>query len=153
MQSQVLENLSAVLGRPVIEVRKVRATYWVRFDAGCSFISNRIWLEAQMSEVKPFEFSVPGGRRGSKPWVAKIVGLDSKWGFAREFVEPIDIKWGRRGCDSAKYCVGESDLGYYQDSDDGYWEAIVKDGEVCCRMCSYQEVKHIMSAKSEAVDR
>jgi hypothetical protein len=47
MQSQILENLSKLLGRLVTECRKIRRTYWVRFECGCSFISNDLWAKAQ----------------------------------------------------------------------------------------------------------
>ncbi|MGL5196750.1 MAG: hypothetical protein ACRC8Y_24425 [Chroococcales cyanobacterium] len=139
-------ELETILNISILEVREWAYVLWVRPLAGkCTLVSKKILTKSEVASIEPLEFDLEAGRRGSKPWVARIDGLDQTYGFERQFVQPIQIEWAKRGCKSATFRI--EDLGYYQDSSDGYWEAIVQNNEICCRECSYQEVKTVIEAR------
>jgi len=51
--------------------------------------------------------TVRGGGNGNSAWVAKIVGLDPKWGLAREFCERHEYLSGSRASGSISFDVDE----------------------------------------------
>ena len=116
--------------------------YFVRFNVGRpTFVS-----KAKVQQAQPFTFTLSAGRRGAKPWVAKVTGLDGGiYGFAREFVDPASIEWaGKKGCKSATYSLTEE--GIYQDSSSGYYRVYrAANGVLTYEEISYDEVKYTLA--------
>ena len=50
------------------------------------------WLELK-GAVKMMKLALTSGSRNFKSWVAKITGLDAKWGLKREFINSTDYTW------------------------------------------------------------
>ena len=51
MQEQLIKNLSAILGSNVLELRKIRHSFWVRFvSGGCSFVSVKTYQQAMIQK-------------------------------------------------------------------------------------------------------
>ena len=148
----IQEKIQAILNTEIAEVREWAFVYWVRPRSGRPTLVSKKAVPAisEPATLEPLRFTLPSsGRRGArKPWVARIDGVDEKWGLARTFIEPVSIKWGKRGCDSAVFEI--TDLGYFQDRD-GYWEAIIEDGAISCRQASADEVKYVMAQRCASV--
>ena len=80
-------------------------------------------------------------RQEGNLWLAQLTGQDSRYTFARKFLEPSDIRWGKRGMDRAQYQIIEP--GFYQDVEGDFFQVFVNDkGELDYRDCCYAEVKH-----------
>lgn len=120
--------------------------YFVQFNVGRpTFVS-----KVAVKRLQPFRFTLEAGRRGAKPWVARITGLDGGvYGFSREFVEPISIEWaGKKGCKSADYALLVE--GIYQDSDSGYYRVFRNAiGILIYEEISYDEVKYALKKAAE----
>ncbi len=73
-------------------------------------------------------------------WVALITGTDARYTFAREFVKPERIEWGKNGMRYAEYELLYP--GFYQDADGDYFEVVETATGLDTRECSYAEVKY-----------
>ena len=92
---------------------------------------------------KTLELQTP--RRAWRAWVAKISAKKDPvyGGFSKEFIEPCDRQFDRKGETSATFEI-EIDLNQiYQDSDGDFWMFENLDGDI--KIISYQEVKYIFS--------
>jgi hypothetical protein len=121
--------------------------YFVQFNVGRPTFVSKVAAKRLM----PFRFTLEAGRKGAKPWVARITGLDGGvYGFAREFVEPTAIEWaGKKGCKSADYEITVE--GIYQDSDSGYYRVFRNaKGIFTYEEMSYDEVKYALKKAAEA---
>lgn len=104
----------------------------------------------KVNALLPFSFELSADRRGGKPWVAKITGLDSgKFGLERSFIEPDSIEWaGKKGCKSAAFTLTLP--GIYQDSDSGYYRVFrAVDNSLSYEEISYQEVKYTLERQAK----
>ena len=80
-------------------------------------------------------------RQEGNLWLARLTGQDSRYTFARKFLEPSDIRWGKRGMDRAQYEIKSP--GFYQDVEGDFIQVFVNDkGDLDYRECCYAEVKH-----------
>lgn len=137
-----IEKIQAVLNVKILEVREWAYVYWVRPVSGrCTLVSKKA-IALDPAVIEPLTFTLSGGRRGSRPWVARIDGLDAKYGFARTFIDADSIEWGRKGCDSATFTIADA-VGYFQDTE-GYWKLSVENNKITAHTCSYDEVKYVM---------
>jgi hypothetical protein len=140
---QVINAIASILNiseNQISSVDEWDKVYFVRFNVGRpTFVSK--------AKVQPFTFTLSAGRRGAKPWVAKVTGLDGGiYGFAREFVDPASIEWaGKKGCKSATYSLNEE--GIYQDSSSGYYRVYrAANGVLTYEEISYDEVKYTLKS-------
>jgi len=95
-------------------------------------------VEALSSQLNPITWTLQGGKRQAKVWLAKINGLDAKYGFSRDFIPATSIEWGKKGMNSAKFTISEP--GYYHDSDGDYVRVLVDGDGLDAEVCSYLEV-------------
>lgn len=141
-----IASILSVSENQIKSVTEWSKVYFVQFNVGRpTFVS-----KAAVKRLQPFCFTLEAGRRGAKPWVARITGLDGGvYGFAREFVEPATIEWaGKKGCKSADYEI--SAAGIYQDSDSGYYRVFRNAKDILTyEDISYEEVKYALKKVAE----
>jgi hypothetical protein len=148
---ELINAIASILKVSPNQIKSVdewKKVYFVRFNVGRpTFVSKR-----QAKTLMPLTFTLDAGRRGSKPWVARITGAGGgQYGFARQFVEPTSIEWaGKKGCKSASFALSE--VGIYQDSDSGYYRVLRgADGALTFEDMTYQEVKYVLGRQEKAV--
>lgn len=84
-------------------------------------------------------------RRAWRAWVAQISPeIDAKHGgFTKEFIEPFDRQFNKKGETSARFKITVNTEAIFQDSDGDYWMFENMEGDI--KVISYQEVKYIFS--------
>lgn len=113
---------------------------------GGRFLSKKIVKEIQVLQVlDPAKWTLHSFTRKQQEqelWVARIYGLDPTYTFKRQFLEPLEIEWGKFGMKMAKWEIDSP--GYYQDSIGNYLEVWQPKNKNClvADSCSYTEVKH-----------
>lgn len=110
----------------------------------CTFVSKR-----KIDALKPYTTTLYTSKRQRKAWLAKIVGTHATYRFEREFLEPVDIDWGKRGMNSATFAITES--GMYHDSDDDYFVATKTDAGIEVRYCSKDEIEWMVKKQLTAI--
>ena len=85
----------------------------------CTFVSKKL-IQKNLGCV----VELHRNRRQSRPWIARITGLCSAYGFKREFINPINPEWDRKGMSKADFVLMN---GLYHDCDGDY--AVVENGE------------------------
>lgn len=147
---KVINAIASILNISENQIKSITEwsrIYFVQFNVGRPTFVSR----AAVKRLQPFSFTLEAGRRGAKPWVARITGLDGGvYGFAREFVEPTAIEWaGKKGCKSADYAIAVE--GIYQDSESGYYRVFRNAaGIFTYEEASYDEVKYALKKAAEA---
>lgn len=111
-----------------------------------------VTLEAKVERLQPkvttilWTIEAHTRRQERNLWLASLTGQDSRYTFARMFLEPSDIRWGKRGMERAQYEIESP--GFYQDAEGDYFQVFVNDkGDLDYRECCYAEVKHFYYAK------
>ena len=128
------------------------AVILVRFTAGSPrFVSLKKFIAiTTTAEIQPLEFSLSAGRDRRKPWVAKITGMSNdQYRFSREFVEPTNVEWNKKGCVSADFSITEQ--GIYQDASSGYYRVTLDGNQLVWAEMSWMEVQDIMERDEMAV--
>lgn len=120
---------------------KLRNVYSVSFRVAAGVVAATFVSGRKVAALMPIEWHLTVGRRQRNAWVARIVGKCDRYTFKRDFLESTHIEWGRKGMESADFAI--SDPGYYQDSDQEYFQVIRTDAGLEYRMCSYDEVRHV----------
>lgn len=129
----------------IASIQEWAKVYFVKFNVGRpTFVSKRAVLK-----LLPLTLELSTPRKSYRAWVAKINGLDSSYGFKREFLEPVERQFGKKGEVSAKFIINS--VGIYHDSDGDY--TIVERGEdgLSMRVISYQEVKYILEKSANKI--
>ena len=111
--------------------------------AGCRprFVSKKV-IAAEIAVVEPIIWTIEAQtrRQEGKFWVARLVGQDEKYTFARQFLPAQNIEWGKRGMSKAQFEIDAP--GYYQDCEGDYFRVACGANGFTYEICSYMEVKH-----------
>lgn len=144
---QVINAIAAILNVSENQIKSVtewHKVYFVQFNVGRpTFVS-----KVAVKQLQPFTFTLDAGRRGAKPWVAQVTGLDGGvYGFERKFIEADSIEWaGKKGCKSATFSLTQE--GIYQDSETGYYRVYRAAGVLTYEEISYDEVRYTLQRQA-----
>jgi hypothetical protein len=119
----------------------------VRFTTGSPrFVSFKKFAALLAAAPKPLELTIQAGRKGARPWVAMIQGLDSKFGLKRKFIDGA-ITWSpRNGAEFGEFSIATPGLyqsGTAGSSSDDYFLVKSIGGALEYRDISWQEAKDI----------
>jgi hypothetical protein len=89
-------------------------------------------------------------KRAWRAWVAKISAKRDKvhGGFSKEFIEPIDRQFGKKGEIEATFEIEVDFNQIYQDSDGDFWmfaDHLNDEGQQAIKTICYQEVQWMFS--------
>jgi hypothetical protein len=142
------QAIAVLANRPAETVNAVE--YWasilfVKFTKGSSrFVSLKKFINLAASEPKALTLTVPAGRNGAKPWIAKITGCDARYALSRNFIDG-DITWaGRKGAEKGDFVIVQPGLyqaGVAGQSSDDYFVVESINGSLEFRDISWQEAK------------
>jgi hypothetical protein len=74
---------------------------------------------------------------------------NDQYRFSREFVEPTNVEWNKKGCVSADFSITEQ--GIYQDASSGYYRVTIDGNQLVWAEMSWMEVQDIMERDEMAV--
>lgn len=98
--------------------------YLVQFNVGRpKFVS-----KLEVGKHLPLNWTLKVGRRQYRAWIAKLIGLDQRYGFSRKFIDGVTTEWGRKEPVEQQFTITEP--GLYQDSDGDYFEVRYVNGKL-----------------------
>lgn len=142
---EIINAIAVVLGIEENQIKSFETwekVFFIKFNIGRpTFVSKR-----KVHALLPMSWKLTVGRRSTKAWVAKLVGICPTYAFQREWLEGEVIVWGKKKAEKMKFLISEP--GLYHDSDDDYFLVGQKEGRLDFIRCMCRGEAEQMLKKS-----
>lgn len=127
----------------IASVEEWAHVYFVRFNVGRpTFVS-----KGAVKALLPLSFKLYRNRGQRKPWMARLIGKCATYRFSREWLEPVDPQWDKKGMSSACYVVDTP--GVYHDCDDDYLLVTrAANGALCSEIICRERAEYLLDHAS-----